>query len=111
MEDGTERKIRTAEGDTMKAHNPLRRPKEGRRRQRYRREEKVQPQGRQQTVPLEFAGKWIVWSEDRLHILFHGETLEEVWAEAEKKGIEEKVVFEPVPRVAMTEEVKSEVSI
>lgn len=49
-----------------------------------------------QVVPLEYGGKWIAWSADRLRIIAQGDTLDQCEEAANKAG-ESDPCFEKVP--------------
>jgi hypothetical protein len=40
-----------------------------------------------QIVPLEYGGKWVVWTEDHTRIVAAADTLEEAWGAAERIGL------------------------
>jgi hypothetical protein len=51
---------------------------------------------RPEVVPFEYQGKWLAWSRDMLHILEHGETLEDVEAKVSARGLTD-VAFQYIP--------------
>jgi len=48
-------------------------------------------------VPIQFAGKWIVWASDHSQILAHSDSIQELWRIARDKRISDPI-FEKVPR-------------
>lgn len=50
---------------------------------------------RRKPAPIEFAGQWVAWNDDRTEIVAHGDDSEGVWAAAiavgEKNPLLEKV--------------------
>lgn len=41
---------------------------------------------RRKPAPLEYAGEWVAWNDDRSEILAHGDDSETVWSEAITQG-------------------------
>jgi hypothetical protein len=41
---------------------------------------------RRQPAPVQFAGQWVAWNDDRTEILAHGEDSETVWLAAIASG-------------------------
>jgi hypothetical protein len=55
-----------------------------------------QKQRTPQTVPREYAGKWVAWTKDAMRIAGVGDTPQEAKAAAEKAGVSE-IAYEWVP--------------
>src|SRR2546428_532152 len=49
-----------------------------------------------ETVPQEYAGKWVAWTKDAMRIVAAANTPEELKVEAERKGVRD-IVYQWVP--------------